>query len=66
MLLSEVAMERYIVVHPLGIWSFDDYLDASEFCWEDGVGMYDLNEIGTLKSRSTLYHPPIKLEQGAL
>ena len=57
---EDMGHALYIVVHPCGIWSFGSYDDAADFCQEDGVGAFDCNEIGTLKSRAVLIHQPIE------
>jgi hypothetical protein len=42
-----------IVVHPLGVWQFYNDLDVEEFVWDD-LGVYDLNDEGVLKSRTSI------------
>ncbi len=51
-------MEKYIVVHPVGIWSFDTWEEAHDFI-DSVLYELDLNEEGYCKSRTTVCHPPI-------
>jgi hypothetical protein len=46
--------DAFIVVHSFGIWSFDSYQAATDFCHEEQLGDFDTNHIGTLKSRAVL------------